>query len=394
MSKPQLISSRADITPDWLNRAFTAGGAGFPAVTQVSVVPVGVGHGLVGAILRCRLAYADADPDAPTSVIVKLPGHDRRSRTMSRRLGLHEREYAFYSRLRDDVPVRTPYLYYIDYDAETDDFVVVQEDLAGMVQVDQIAGATAEQARAALHCVMTLHAHFLGRTRDERFATRVWTKMSRWQFFLFQALYLWYLPSVRRCFGECLSPQLNRLALEFGCSLKSYWRRAVSLVPLTFTHGDFRLDNLFFDPQDPSRLAVIDWQVCSIGAGMRDVACFLATNVEPDVRRTIERDVIEEYGEAMARAGTDVAFDVWWHAYRMYILGHLYYTVMVCGGLEAGTVPARELVRAALRRTLTAIEELDVGELLHSLGTDRPTRMLWSGFHGVARGLAVMRRHG
>ncbi|MCY3659445.1 MAG: phosphotransferase [Caldilineaceae bacterium] len=394
MSKPPLIDSGADITTDWITRAFAAGGAGFPAVTQVSTVPVGVGRGLVGEILRCRLAYADADPDAPASVIVKLPGRDRRSRTMSRRLGLHEREYAFYSRLRDDVLVRTPCLYYIDYDAETDDCVIVQEDLNGMVQVDQIAGATAEQARVALHGITMLHAQFLGQTRNERFAARVWMKRSRWELFLLQALYLWFLPSVRRDFGEYLSPPLNRVMLEFGCSMISFWRRSARLVPLTFTHGDYRLDNLFFDPDNPSELAVIDWQVCSIGSGMRDLALFLATNVEPDVRRTVERDVIEEYGEAMARAGTDIAFDVWWHAYRMHILGHLQYAVMVCGGLEAEAGPARELVRKGLRRTLAAVEDLNVDELLPSLGTGLSTRMLWSGFHGVARALTAMRPGG
>ncbi len=394
MSKPQLISSRADITPDWLNRAFTAGGAGFPAVTQVSAVPVGAGHGLVGAILRCRLAYADADPDAPTSVIVKLPGHDRRSRTLSRRLGLHEREYAFYTRLGDDVAVRTPRLYYADFDPETDGLVVVQEDLVGLVQVDQIAGATAEQAHTALRNVAALHAQFLGRFRDERFAARVWAKSSRWQLLRLQAMYLRYLPSAQRRFGECFSPQLSRLALELGCSLTKYWRLTASLTPLTFTHGDYRLDNLFFDPDNPSGPAVIDWQVCSIGSGMRDMAYFLATNVEPDVRRTIERDVIEEYGEAMARVGTDLAYDVWWHAYRIHMLGNLLMAVIVCGGLEAEAGPARELVQVGLRRTLAAIEELNVDELLHSFGTGLSTRILWSGFHGAARALTAMRRGG
>lgn len=394
MSKPPPIGSGADITSDWLNRAFAAGGARFPAVTRVSIVPVGVGHGLVGAILRCHLAYAEADPDAPTSVIVKLPGHDRRSRTMSRRLGLHEREYAFYTRLGDDVAVRTPRLYYADFDPATDALVLVQEDLVGLVQVDQIAGATAEQAYTALCSVTALHAQFLGRFRDERFAARVWAKSSRWQLIQLQAMYLWYLPSARRRFGESFSPRLSRIALEFGCSLTKYWSLTVSLTPLTFTHGDYRLDNLFFDPDNPSELAVIDWQVCSIGSGMRDMAYFLATNVEPDVRRTIERDVIEEYGEAMARVGTDLACDVWWHAYRIHILGNLLTAVIVCGGLEAEPGPARELVRTGLRRTLAAVEDLNVDELLHELESGVDTRLLWPGFHEAARVLSMMRRDG
>ena len=392
MSKPQFVGSSAGITADWMNRAFAAGGVGFPPVTRLSAVPVGEGRGLVGDILRCRLAYADEDPNAPAAVIVKLPGRDRRSRTMSRRLGLYEREFEFYTRLENDVSVRTPRLYYADYDPEIDNFVIVQEDLAGMIQADQVTGATVEQARTALRSLAKLHAQFLGRTRDERFAASIWIKRSRWQSFLLQAFYLWYLPSVCRRFGEYFPPRLSRLALEFGCSLKPYWQRSESMAPRTFTHGDFRLDNLFFDAQDPSELAIIDWQVCRIGPGMRDVALFLATNVEPEIRRSIEQEVVEEYGDAMARAGTDLAFDAWWQAYRMHTLGILQYTIMVCGGLEAAPGPARELVRAALRRLLAAIEDLNVRELLPAIGPSLPTRLLWAGFHGAARVLTATRR--
>ena len=391
MLKPELTGDAADITTDWLNRAFASGGTGFPAVTQVSAVPVGTGHGIVGEILRCSLTYADEAAHAPATVIVKLPGRDRRSRTMSRRLELHEREYHFYMRLGNDVSVRTPRLYYADYDVETDDLVVVQEDLSGMVQTDQVTGATAEQARAAVRSIAKLHAQFLGRIRDDRFAVKVWGKRPRRKYLQLQALYLWLLPSVRRHFGECFSPRLNRLALEFGCSLQQYWRRAASSAPLTFTHGDFRLDNLFFDPGNPSEMTVIDWQVCSISSGMRDIAYFLATNVEPEVRRAIEREVVEEYGNAMARAGADLAFEDWWYAYRMHILGNLMYIVMVCGGLEAASGPARNLVWTALGRSLTAIEELNADELLDDLASGLATRLLWPGFHGAARVLTVMR---
>lgn len=392
--KPELAGDAADITTDWLNRAFASGGTGFPDVIQVSAVPIGAGHGIVGEILRCNLTYADGAAHAPATVIVKLPGRDHRSRTMSRRLELHEREYHFYMRLGNDVSVRTPRLYYADYDVETDDLVVVQEDLAGMVQADQVTGATAEQARAAVRSIAKLHAQFLDRIRDDRLAVKVWGKRPRRKYLQLQALYLLLLPSVRRRFGEYFSPRLNRLALEFGCSLPQYWRRAASLAPLTFTHGDFRLDNLFFDPDNPSAMAVIDWQVCSIASGMRDIAYFLATNVEPEIRQAIEREVVEEYGNAMAQAGAELAFEDWWYAYRMHILGNLMYVVMIGGGLEAAPGPARTLVLTALGRSLTAIEDLNGDELLDDLESGLATRWLWPGFHGVARVLSMIRRGG
>ena len=394
MSKPQRAGSSTDITTDWVNRAFAAGRTGLPVVIRMSAVPAGAGRGIVGEILRCHLTYAAEVADAPSSVIVKLPGREPSSRTMSRRLGLHAREYAFYTRLGNDVPVRTPRVYYADYDPQTDDLVVVQEDLAGMVQVDPVTGATPAQAHAALRGLAKLHAQFIGRTRDERLAAEAWKQRTRRQYLLLQALYLWYLPQVLRRFEEYFSPRLHRIALELGCVLAAYQRRSFSATPLTFIHGDFRLDNLFFDSRDPAGMTVIDWQMCTIAPGMRDMAYFLAWNVEPEVRRSIEREVVEKYGAVMARAGCDLAFDVWWHAYRMQILGNLLHAILICGNFKNAPGPTRQLARTFLYRILTAIEDLNVAELLPEFDTKGGARMFWLGFHGVARALTAKHREG
>ena len=391
MNKPQFVGTGSDITADWMNRAFVAGGAEFPAVTQVSVEPVGVDQGFVGALLRCGLAYATEDSQAPTSVIVKLPRHDRFSRRASRRLRLHEREYEFYTRLGNTLPVRTPRVYYADYDAETDDVVLVQEDLAGLVQMDQLAGATADQARTVLSNVAVLHSQFLGGTRDDRLAANAWRVPSRREFRRLQIFYMAFLPVARRRFKDCFSPRINRLALELGCSLTRYGLRT-PLTPLTFTHGDFRLDNLFYDLGDPSKPTIIDWQQSTIGAGMHDVARFMTTSVEPEVRRSIEREVVEEYADAMARAGTDLAFDVWWRDYRAKMLATLVSGVLVGGSLLAASGRAYELEHAAWRRRCVALEDLNAGELLSLEPPGVSAKLFWLGLHGVFRGLTALRR--
>ena len=46
-------------------------------------------------------------------------------------------------------------------------------------------------------------------------------------------------------------------------------------------HGDYRLDNMLFDP-DRTRITVVDWQTVGIGLPGRDLAYFTATSLDPD----------------------------------------------------------------------------------------------------------------
>lgn len=359
-----LISDAGEITVDWVRQALAAGGR--TAVSEIAAVEVerlsDVANAL-GNLYRCRLIAQDGGTVKPASVIVKLPSDTALAVRFSRWLSLHRREYVFYRDIAGQGYVRAPALYYGDFDPRSHRFVLVLEDLGGMEAIPQVVGMDAAGARHAVRHIARLQGRFWEAADDPALAACgefLNTRESR----IMQTVYLLTLPAALDRFGDLFTGDTRRLVEKFGTRIAAHFA-ALSDGPKTVVHGDFRADNMLFGGEARDELAVIDWQGFGMGCGMYDVAFLLGTSVTSDLRRQIERDIVDEYYDIVGSQGTqNYTREDCWRSYRQNMLGTLMPMVIGCGALEMDEPELVNQSRELLGRMLTAVEELDSWEFM------------------------------
>lgn len=135
--------------------------------------------------------------------------------------------------------------------------------------------------------------------------------------------------------------------------------------PFAVVHGDYRLDNLMFAPDDADVVAV-DWQTLAVAPPARDLAYFLGTSLSTDDRRAREHDLVTSYHAAIVARGIhDYGADRCFDDYR---LGQLQGPMITAIGAAYATAQRSEgadgMFLAMARRACTAIRDLRSLDLL------------------------------
>ena len=359
MPDPGIPDTSDGLTAGWLHAALVAGGrADCPPVRALRRQAIGEGVGLMAEILRCELTFA-ADDGPFESVIVKLPSDKPGNRRLGRRWRLYRREFTFYRHLAPASPLRAPALLYGDFDPRTHRFVLVLEDLRTMTAADQVRGATPEQARRAVREAAALHGKYWNRVASLPAGFR--EMLAPWVWSALQVSYLLGLPRSLSLLSTSWPEEVRDLAEEYGLRLVDHLGQLVE-EPLTFVHGDYRLDNMFFDGDG---LTVVDWQNSAVANGLYDVAYFLAGSVAPEVRRAVEKDALREYHDIVCSLGArEFPFERCWRLYRETLLGCLVLPIVVAGWLGENRGRQLELRDAIATRTAAALRDLDAGAVL------------------------------
>jgi hypothetical protein len=347
-----------DITATWLTAALRSTGAATGIAASIDVTPIGVGVGLVGALARVTPTWVDGT--GPTTVIAKLASPAESSRFVAAALGMYRKEVRFYRELANRCAVERAACFYADFDEETHDFVLLLGDLAGGRTVDQLDGCGRGDAELAVDRLADLHAGFWD---DPTLSDSGWLALLGDAPFpesiAFAFEQAW--GPVQVLFGDRIPAEVVALGDRFPAMLPALTAR-LSEAPCTLSHGDYRLDNLFFG--DGDALAVCDWQLVDRSRGARDLAYFVTQNLTPAVREDVEHSLVHRYVERLQANGVDgYGFDVAWEDYRLGALLAFAYPVIAGGGLDHADPRATELAGTILSRCVAALVHLDCLDL-------------------------------
>jgi hypothetical protein len=306
--------------------------------------------------------YEAERSDLPGSFAIKLSAQDDAVRE---RVALGYRsEVEFYSQIADKMRIPVPRSFHTAISEDGADVVLLLADMAPAVQGDQIAGCTAAEARLAVEALAGLHG--------PSWCDPDWMNLSAIS-----------MPKpgdddAAKGLGDISKMAadivIDKLGAEISAEDQETLVAAMSAVTpwlmaepnrYALMHGDYRLDNMLFDP-DRTRITVVDWQTVGIGLPGRDLAYFTATSLDPAMRSEVERELVNDYHRSLLRYGiTDYDIDTCWRDYR---LGVVQAPLLVALGtaFASSTERGDEMMLAMLSRGCQAIRELGTLDLISS----------------------------
>jgi aminoglycoside phosphotransferase (APT) family kinase protein len=124
---------------------------------------------------------------------------------------------------------------------------------------------------------------------------------------------------------------------------------------------------------DGSGVTVVDWQTLGVGLPARDLAYFTATSLTPELRASIEKDLVSEYHRALSGYGvTGYDRETCWRDYR---LGMTQTVLISALGFAFATATDRgdDMVLTMLSRGCQAIRELGSLDLVGQYAAEQAT---------------------
>jgi len=389
----------AAITCDWLTYALRESKLlledSDESVIDFEMKVVGEGAGFMGEVIQLKLSLSSTDVKSPTSMILKIPTSSK-NRQAGQGMGIYEREIRFYKEFRHHINVRTPVFYYGAMERALDPkqglaifrfinrmptwlmwfvfrllswlgsrkklgFVLLIEDLGYLRVGDQLAGCSGNDAKRALSIMASLQARFWQSQTLTEFG---WIIPFELTIKISQALYMQTLPKYVAANSAQLS-QRDRQLLEWLKSNGMELMNKLSNRPYTLLHGDFRLDNMFFDDENDD-VVLMDWQSPGCGPAGLDLSYFLSASMAADVTDEEMDQLIEYYRLQLAESGVEITREQmrWDYEAGMLVVLLRVIPAEYQDAVDLGDARGHDLVITWIARVFSKLQHVDLDKIL------------------------------
>jgi aminoglycoside phosphotransferase (APT) family kinase protein len=161
-------------------------------------------------------------------------------------------------------------------------------------------------------------------------------------------------------------PEIDRLASFLA-------ERIPPSPPPTLLHNDYKLDNVMLHPRDPSRIiAVLDWEMCTVGDPLIDVGLMLAYWPRPDdsIARQLSissftthpgfftrQEMLDRYAEKTGRDVRSIGFYETFALYKLTVVLEQIYCRYVRGQTQDERFATLETAVPTLARAAVEVAE-------------------------------------
>jgi len=345
-----LVNRLHDFTVPWAQRIVE------PHCRNTRVKSLNIVSADIGTTTRVRLTVEHDGPKSlPRCWFVKIPSLAWRARLITALPRLLHVETRFYRDIAHAVPLNRPVLLAAQSRLGKGATLV----LSDVAENGALPGRTGEalslsQATAVIEHLARFHASFWGIQHDPN--------------------YRWLGGPIRQLedtLGTLMAVPLMRLGLEKADDAVpghlhkpalDYARRRRRIMQFlhngrhTLIHRDCHPGNLFWN-KNRSMVGFLDWQLVRIGEGVSDVAYFLATALNAEMRRLHEAELLVKYAQALADNGVaDIDNSRLVQRYRAHLVYALEAMIVT---LAVGGMMNLDCNLELIRRTATAVDELD-----------------------------------
>ncbi len=318
-------------------------------IKSIKTHPMGEGIGQTGEFCKVLVKTDSGQEDL---MFLKLRAPIEGMHQVALRYKMYENEVRFYKELASKLEVRTPEVFYTDYNSETQNVALLMEFMEGWHSPDQISGATHAQASLAVKEISKISAPYWNRTNELPWLPTM------------KAEHLWAsIADVKACeeiFYDRFGGDLSISKKDFGNIIDSWPTilTALSEGTLTLTHYDYRIENMFFS-SDESEIAVIDWQLLASVRPSWDFAYLIGTNIDTGLRRIHQQEYIDLYLSGLQERGINYSEAQLREDMKWTLLGLSVIPVIGGSNFDAENERSFELFKTIAVRHFETVDDFD-----------------------------------